>query len=179
MISQILKLTKNLTGLRLIVLASMSSMAAGSENLIQTTDDVIPFKTSYEVPVDDQSLAPFARFEMPATVKKNATGQWEFCYRLPWQVTSKSTAVPVIEFKTTKQIDANTYEVRGAHTDGTCTFGEKKSSCHLFYGNLNIDENVTKAELAKEFSGPELDMRSAVAEKFARGPEGILLFEAP
>lgn len=168
-----MKKIKNMIGLSLLVATSVTA----ADNSVGTEANEVAFKTAYEVPVDNQSLLPYAHFDMAATVKyKN--GRWEFCYRLPWEVTSKSSSVPTIEFVTTKQIKPDTFEVQGEHTDGTCTFG-KKSSCHLFYSRMNLDANVTKSDLAKEFSGEELTLRGMVAEKFAFDPEGILLFEVP
>lgn len=164
---------KTMIGLSLLVMTSVSA----ANNSVNTEIHEDGFKTAYEVPVDDPALAPYARFEMTATVKFQ-NNRWEFCYRLPWEVTSKSSAIPTIEFVTTKQLTPETYEVKGKHTTGTCTFG-KKSSCHLFYSRMNLDAEVTKSDLAKIFSGEELTMRTKVAETFAFDPEGILLFEIP
>lgn len=139
----------------------------------------INYKTSYDVPVKAAELAPFAHLEMAASIEKLPSGQFEFCYHLPWEIVSNSKKVPRIVFTTTKQTDSNTYEVEGEHSFGTCTFGAKKSSCHLFYNDLNLDADVTKAELATKFSGEELANRSMVADIFTRDPEGVLLFEIP
>ena len=171
---------KNVFGLGLVLaLSTKPLMAADAYTAVTKDGDTLNYKTSYEVPVNSPDLIPYAHLEMAAGVKKLPNGQFQFCYHLPWEIVSKSDKVPGIEFTTTKQVDANTYDVEGEHSIGTCTFGAKKSSCHLFYNDLNLDASVTKAELAKKFTGDELAKRGQVADIFSRDPEGILLFEIP
>lgn len=151
-----------------IQILSMAPSFAGDQN----------DQTAYEVPVDDQpELLPYAHFKMDASVKFKGD-HWEFCYKLPEELTGDSADIPHIEFKTTEQIDAQTYRVRGEHSSGKCTFGEN-ASCHLFYDDLSMKVDMTKDFLAKKYSGKELEMRSMVAERFTRDPEGILLFHIP
>jgi hypothetical protein len=131
--------------------------------------------TAYEVPVlDAPELAPYAHYEMAATVK--VVGEHlEFCYRLPEDLVGPDKNVPTIEFITTEKLSENTYRVKGKHSNGKCTFG-KKASCHLTYHDLNLNAETTKAFLATKFSGIELEKHSEVAVRFAFDPEGILLF---
>ncbi len=151
-----------------IFLTTTSSFAHGSHEQFNGP-------TAYEVPVTDApELVPYAHYEMAATVK--AVGdKWDFCYRLPEDLVGPDHKVPTIEFVTTEKVNDSTYKVKGPHSDGTCTFG-KKASCKLFYHDLNLNVESTKAFLATKFSGLELEKRSEVAVRFAFDPEGILLF---
>lgn len=129
-----------------------------------------PMSGEYIVPVDDEKLAPLARFPLRLNDQNYQVESGRLTFPLPEALVGAPTSITMV-----KKGDGTW---AGKNVDGVCVNEESTFKCDVKFKGLKFNPAAVAALALRDFgNSPDAMKRIEVATRFSTEPLGVLIYE--